>query len=246
MDETFLLNNQTEQHETTKKEGEFRKIMSRTDKRRKSMNKFLKSSKNILNSKYPLRPRLHTEISDGKIINKEYLQNSRNSNNIIGFNLIEKSQQNEDTKNTMSNNDTKANQDSNNKKLKRKKKYLEKYYYYPKIFQDNEDLDNNCIYCVSGKAFHFLYSNREKKQCKYLLEKIHKYCKIFFCMSSLDKSLVIDFYREFKGSSICNIGECQNDYDAIMTSNVGICLKPPKNINTLMAHFFLLILIFYL
>jgi magnesium-transporting ATPase (P-type) len=234
----FLLNNQTEQHETTKKEGEFRKIMSRTDKRRKSMNKFLKSSKNILNSKYPLRPRLHTEISDGKIINKEYLQNSRNSNNIIGFNLIEKSQQNEDTKNTMSNNDTKANQDSNNKKLKRKKKYLEKYYYYPKIFQDNEDLDNNCIYCVSGKAFHFLYSNREKKQCKYLLEKIHKYCKIFFCMSSLDKSLVIDFYREFKGSSICNIGECQNDYDAIMTSNVGICLKPPKNINTLMAHFF--------
>jgi magnesium-transporting ATPase (P-type) len=57
-------------------------------------------------------------------------------------------------------------------------------------------------------------------------------------MSSLDKSLVIDFYRDFKGSSICNIGECQNDYDGIMTSNVGICLKPPKNINTLMAHFF--------
>ena len=31
--------------------------------------------------------------------------------------------------------------------------YLEKHYYYPGIFEDYENLANNCIYCVSGKVF---------------------------------------------------------------------------------------------
>ena len=116
--------------------------------------------------------------------------------------------------------------------------YLEKYEFYPGIFEDNEDLENNCIYCISGRAFNFLYKNKQKKQCKYLLEKMHKYCKIYFCMSSLDKSLVIDFYREFPNNCICQIGECQSDYDCIMTSHIGINLKAPKNINTILCHFY--------
>ena len=62
--------------------------------------------------------------------------------------------------------------------------YLEKYFYYPGIFEEHEDLNNNCIYCISGKAFSFLYKNKEKKQCKKILEKIHNNCKIFYDMTS--------------------------------------------------------------
>ena len=57
-------------------------------------------------------------------------------------------------------------------------------------------------------------------------------------MSSIAKSISIDFYREFENSCICKIGECQSDYDPIMTSNVGINLRAPKNLNTILCHFY--------
>ena len=115
---------------------------------------------------------------------------------------------------------------------------FEKYYYYPGIFEDIKDLSNNSIYCVSGKAFNFLYKNKEKRQCKKILDKIHKYCKIFYDMSSIDKSLAIDFYREYPDNCVCTIGKDSNDFDAIMTSNVGINLNAPKNENTILCHFY--------
>ena len=115
---------------------------------------------------------------------------------------------------------------------------LEKYYFYPGIFEDIKELSNNCIYCVSGRAFTFLYENKEKKQYKRILNKIYKFCKIFYNMSSSDKSLVIDFYREYKDSCICTIGKEANDFDAIMSSNVGINLAAPKNQNTILCHFY--------
>ena len=115
---------------------------------------------------------------------------------------------------------------------------FEKYYYYNGIFRDYEELNDNCIYCISGKAFSFLYENKKKKECKYLLEKIHKNCKIFFEMSSIDKTCSIDFYREHKNTTVCNIGECESDFDSIITSNVGITIKNPTNINTILCHFY--------
>ena len=57
-------------------------------------------------------------------------------------------------------------------------------------------------------------------------------------MSSLDKSRVIDFYREYPENCICEIGECDSDFDAIMTSNIGINLREPKNRNTILCHFY--------
>jgi magnesium-transporting ATPase (P-type) len=57
-------------------------------------------------------------------------------------------------------------------------------------------------------------------------------------MSSIDKSLVIDFYREYPDSCICNIGECLSDIDAILSSNVGINLISPSNENTMLCHFY--------
>ena len=114
----------------------------------------------------------------------------------------------------------------------------EKLYYYPKIFKDNKDLTDNCIYCINGKTFNFLYKNKEKKQYKYLLEKIYENCKIFYDMSSIDKSLSVEFFREFKDNCVCYIGRSQSDSDAIITSNIGINLDSPKNLNTILCHFY--------
>jgi magnesium-transporting ATPase (P-type) len=115
---------------------------------------------------------------------------------------------------------------------------LEKFYFYPEIFEENEDLTDNCIYSISGRAFNFLYQNKDKKAYKKLLLKIHKYCKIFYNMSSIDKSLAIDFFREFPKACVCTIGKYPNDFDAMMSSNVGINLNPPTNENTILCHFY--------
>ena len=133
-------------------------------------------------------------------------------------------------------NTTRRNYFNSEQRKKSLKNVYQRFYYYPGIFIDNEELNDNCIYCISGKLFNFLYKN--KREFKFLLEKIHKNCKIFYHMSSIDKSLSIDYYSEYPNSCICKIGECQSDFDSIMTSNVGINLRAPKNLNTILCHFY--------
>ena len=111
-------------------------------------------------------------------------------------------------------------------------------YYYPSIFEDHKELNEDCIYCVSGRIFEFLYHNKNKIHSKILLEKIHQKCRIFYNMTSLSKSKVIDYYREFKDNYICTIGECQSDFDQIISSDIGINLQAPKNLNTILCHFY--------
>ena len=208
--------------------------------KRGSLKKTYKTSKNLayLNemAKIQNRSKVNSDISDSQF-KKDQKSNPRFSN----INNVNYPQNDGMSKRKKTINDIKEYQDSNtNKKLKNDKgklsSYLEKYYYYPKIFEDNEELDNNCIYCISGRAFSFLYKNKGKKQCKSLLEKIQKNCKIFYNMSSLDKSTIIDFFRENPDNCVCTIGENISDIDAIMTSDMGIMLKPPKNRNTLLCH----------
>ena len=115
---------------------------------------------------------------------------------------------------------------------------FEKIYFYPGIFKKYEELKDNCIYCVSGKVINYLYKNIRNKYYKHLLQLIHKNCKIFFSMKAIDKSISTDFYRKYRNSYICNIGECQSDFDPIMASSVGINLKEPKNFNTILCHFY--------
>ena len=175
--------------------------------------------------------------NEKKIDQYSRVSNSNFSNKISFNNILQKKQKKKSIvksiglesnmeKNIQSNNEL-----SNYRNLK-------KFYYYPKIFEEYKDLAENCIYCVSGKLINFLYKNKEKKYCKLLLEKIHQLAKIFFSMSSLDKSITIDYYREYPDSCICTIGECQSDSDAIITSNIGINLKAPKNQNTILCHFY--------
>jgi magnesium-transporting ATPase (P-type) len=133
---------------------------------------------------------------------------------------------------------TKRNNNNIYETKKSLKNIYQRFYYYPGIFKDNEELNDNCIFCISGRLFHFLYNNIKKKEYKYLLDKIHKYCKIFFKMNSIEKSMSIDFYREYPDSCICKIGECQSDFDPIMASNAGINLREPKNLNTILCHFY--------
>ena len=233
--------------EKFKKENEYYKLMpKKTFGKRESIKKDFKTPKISYKfnekGRFQKRSRLLSDSSEGKnyyLLKKHMNSNSRISN-VSTLNSNDKNQKdNYLSRKNKSINENKDNLDSNTYKFKNKNiSYLEKYYYYPGIFEDHEDLADNCIYCISGKAFTFLYKNKEKKQCKYILEKIHKYCKIFYCMSSLDKSLSIDFYREYPNSCICKIGQCINDMDGIMTSNVGINLKSPVNYNTILCHFY--------
>ena len=117
-------------------------------------------------------------------------------------------------------------------------KEFDKIYYYPGVFKKHDYLIDNSIYCVSGKLLNYLFKNRKNKEYKYLLQLIHRNCKIFFNMSSIDKSISIDFYRKYPNSYICIIGESQSDFDSIISSNVGINLREPKNFNTILCHFY--------
>ena len=223
-----------------KDDDENKKLNNRRNLRRGNISNTFKTSKNLINynvkKKYQKRERLYSD-------NLASINNQ--INNETNFTNDKKQQQTDiaSRKNKLINeniDDISANKRFKNvNEFKNKTiSYLEKYNYYPGIFEEHEELNNNCIYCISGKAFNFLYKNKEKKQCKKILEKIHNNCRIFYDMTSLDKSLTIDFYREYPDSYICTIGECQSDLDAIMTSNVGIVLKAPTNRNTVLSHIY--------
>ena len=232
--------------ENSKNENEYKKISNRKNLRRGSIKKNFKTTKYLINynvkENQQKRPRLYSDVSDPN--NSQMKSTSPNNSNNCSNNNDKNQQNNEVNKRSRLINENKDNLD--NSTIKRFKNdiknknilFLEKYYLYPGIFEEHEDLSDNCIYCVSGKAFNFLYKNKEKKKCKYILEKFHKYCKIYYNMTSLDKSITIDYYREYPDSCICTIGECPSDVDAIMTSNIGINLKAPKNRNTILSHFY--------
>ena len=115
--------------------------------------------------------------------------------------------------------------------------FFKEVIYYHGIFEDFEDLKDG-IYLISSAAFNFLYNNRTYKGIKYILDKIFKKSKIFFNMSSLDKSHLIDYFRESGDNIVCSLGECDSDLDAIISSNVGVSLKNPPNQNMILCHFY--------
>ena len=170
--------------------------------------------------------------SENKKLIKESNKESKKSNK----SLVSDS----NNKKSINNNNNINNNQKNIFSKKRKTNFeifLQHHYYYPRIFQDYEDLSNS-IYCVNGKAFNFLYKNRNKKEFKYLLQKIHKNTKIFYNMSAIDKSLSVDFFREYKNNCICFIGKSDNDYDAMISSNIGLYLDTPKYNNSNLCHFY--------
>ena len=176
----------------------------------------ISSSKNILNTN--TNSKTSMSLSNAEI--KARLKMSRKNMNSFDFNFFDSPMK---SSISVRNN------------LNEKNEFL---YYYQEIFEDHKELSEDCIYCVDGKVFEFLYKNKNKKHAKILLEKIHEKCRIFFNMTALTKSKVIDYYREFQDKCICTIGQCQSDIDQIFTSDIGINLQPPRNSNTILSHFY--------
>ena len=113
-----------------------------------------------------------------------------------------------------------------------------KHFYYPQIFRDFEELMSNSIYCINGKTFNYLYENKNRKELKNLMKQIYNNCKIFYKMTSIDKSHVVDFFDEFEKNCICYVGKTKSDSDAIIRSRIGIDFEAPKNQNTILSHFY--------
>ena len=114
--------------------------------------------------------------------------------------------------------------------------FMEMYYYH-NSYEEYEDVKKG-IYCINGKLFRYLFKNRQRKGIKKFLDKLNKKCKIYYNMSSIDKSMLVDYFRNDPSNIVCSIGQCENDIDSIISSNIGINLKNPKNQNTILCHFY--------
>ena len=114
--------------------------------------------------------------------------------------------------------------------------FMEKYYYHD-IFKDYADVSDG-VFCISGKILNYLNSIKTQKGVKKFMEKMIQKTKIFYEMSSTDKSLLVDYFRESPNNIVCVLGQCQSDIDSIISSDIGINLKKPKNLNTILCHFY--------
>ena len=65
------------------------------------------------------------------------------------------------------------------------------------------------------------------------MEKVIEKTKIFFDMSSNDKCLLVDFFKESPKNIVCVIGQSDSDIYSILSSDIGINLKNPINMNTM-------------
>ena len=110
-------------------------------------------------------------------------------------------------------------------------------YHYQYDFENYEDVKKG-VFFISGKLFNYLYKNKDRKGIKKFLEKITEKSKIYFSMSSLDKRFLIDYLGENINNVICTIGQCDNDVDSIISSDIGINIRNPNNQNTILCHFF--------
>jgi hypothetical protein len=117
------------------------------------------------------------------------------------------------------------------------KEYFSNICYYSKSILKN--IENNSILCVSGKALKFIYENKNDNQYSLLLKLLSENAKIFFSMTSEDKSFLIDYYRELPDKMTCMIGYGTSDIDSMMTAHVGVTIKKPTNINMILSHFYL-------
>lgn len=117
------------------------------------------------------------------------------------------------------------------------KEYFSNIFYYSKPLL--KYIENDSILCVSGKALKFICENKSDSQYSLLLKFLSENTKIFFSMTSEDKSLLIDYYRELPDKITCMIGYSTSDIDSMMTAHVGVTIKQPTNLNMILSHFYL-------
>ena len=189
------------------------------------------------------RIRMNKKVSDlinenseiERIIKRE--SNNENSISKDDTNNQNKTRKTKKTFNEVSDDFSKIIQNQSNSSLVNNNLTFMETFYYHNIFEQYEDIKKG-IFCISGKLFNMLYKIRDRKGVKKFMKKLIKGGKIFFNMTSLDKSLLIDYLKDSSTNVVCTVGQCENDIDSIITSDVGINLKNPTNQNTILCHFF--------
>ena len=195
-------------------------------------NKNSNNNNNINQNIFPMSP-----IINRKIIRGTISLDKNTKNKIKDQHYIDKKSSQENQKNTFNNNF--SNELENDEFVKEEflKEYFSNICYYAEPLLKN--LENDCIFCVSGKALKYIYENKTDIRYSNLLKLLSQKSKIYFSMTSQDKSFLIDFYREVTDKTTCMIGYSSSDIDSILTSHVGISLKKPNNLNMVLCHFYL-------
>ena len=168
-----------------------------------------------------------------------------NIKNIRGFDILkEKTFKVPSSKNI--NNSKGINKKYNNKEIsfnleyqKSKNNFFSNRDYFEYSMEKKKIFERGCTLCFSGKVLKYIYDNRKRKDIKELLKLMNRFGKIFFSMSSYEKSLLIELNKVVFNKKVCMVGDGINDIDSIMTSNVGIYIGQQKNLNTLLSHFYI-------
>ena len=203
------------------------------DLKKQGYNNYIQNKRIRMNKKVNELFNENSEIE--RIIKRK--SNNDNSINKDDTNNQNKTKKTKKTLNEVSDDFSKIIQDQSDISLVNNNLTFMETFYYHNIFEQYEDIKKG-IFCISGKLFNMLYKIRDRKGVKKFLEKLIKGGKIFFNMSSLDKSLLIDYLKDSSRNVVCTIGQCESDIDSIITSDVGINLKNPTNQNTILCHLF--------
>ena len=197
-------------------------------------NKLLPNNKNTKNKKSIFS--LMNESSRQSIIKRQsYYNEDKSIKNINKY--IKNKNRKETIKDKDFNKEKIAFNSPNNQNINTKQLNFMETYYFRGSFREYEDIKDG-IFCLSGKLFNYLYTNKSKKNIGKFLKTIIDKSKILFSMSSMDKSLLVDYFREDPNNIVCTIGQMDIDIDSIISSNVGISLKKPNNRNTILSHFY--------
>ena len=180
---------------------------------------------------YPMSPR----------VNKKHMRAisdlDKHNKNKLKVGNIEKKSSLDNSKKILNNNSSKELENNEFIKEEFLKEYFSNICYYTESLL--KKLQNDCLFCVSGKALRYIYDNKNDIKYSNLIKLLSQKSKIYFSMTSEDKSFLIDFYRELTDKTTCMIGYSSSDIDSILTSHVGISLKKPNNLNMILCHFYL-------
>ena len=232
----YILNRSSTINEEPDFKADNKEIFNITELQKKSFNKNKKNDINIINS--PRKKINKNKIKSFIPLDHKKINKIKNNNNYIDTN--DKKNKNENDITDQMNRLYSISNEIENEEIEREyyiKEYFSNICYYTESYFKN--LLSDCNFCISGKALNFIHANRETKKFSKLYKIIPKNSKIFYSMTSQDKSFLIDLYRDLPNNKTCMIGYGYSDIDSMLTAHVGICLKRPNNFNTMLSHFYL-------
>ena len=113
---------------------------------------------------------------------------------------------------------------------------------------------HDCVLCFSGDIIEYIYNQKEKSinkdkineesgmekyQLDILLTLLKDRVRVFYSMSSENKSTLVRIYQKYLNKRVCLVGNSASDIESLVLSNIGIMVGPPINFNTLFCHYYL-------